>query len=424
MTRDRINDASFRQKLDPISKNIIRRQNPLELVFEDISIFDSENPVVGSLLREIDLKKKGPDSDFIKSLPSQPGKEFEIKKRLDKLRGVGRDNFVNNNNNQGPLGPGGGDITGLGPPPAPPNIEDLIENGAPPPPPPGGAPPGGSLPFGAPDSGGFLDNLWNNLPGLPSFPGLSSSSKPFLVPKIEGDDPIGNNLFGSIGAMIDPKAKEKNKTSQEIDDFLYELPDNGAPTLELGDGLLNSLGNEGQDMFDGVPTKKEEEDTVLQDIIDEYGIPDMKDEMDKTGQVPESIYFFYGGDNDQFVEPLKFIGIQGKNKEFATFLMSDEGRRLMTQNKLSIHVETGDIFYNNHNTEENFYNFLLSQQNDEAVEVPKKFSYSNSFEKYITEFLQKFSVDDQEKFDMLSFKNSKYLFYVFNSFVRLYGNSR
>ena len=80
VTRDRINDASFRQKLDPISKNILRRQNPLELVFEDISTFDAENPIVGSLLRELDLKKKQSDSDFIKSLPSQPGKEFEIKK--------------------------------------------------------------------------------------------------------------------------------------------------------------------------------------------------------------------------------------------------------------------------------------------------------------------------------------------------------
>ena len=78
VTRDRINDASFRQKLDPISKNILRRQNPLELVFEDISTFDAENPIVGSLLRELDLKKKQSDSDFIKSLPSQPGKEFEI----------------------------------------------------------------------------------------------------------------------------------------------------------------------------------------------------------------------------------------------------------------------------------------------------------------------------------------------------------
>ena len=58
VTRDRINDASFRQRLDPISKNILRRQNPLELVFEDISTFDAENPIAGSLLREIDIKKK------------------------------------------------------------------------------------------------------------------------------------------------------------------------------------------------------------------------------------------------------------------------------------------------------------------------------------------------------------------------------
>ena len=78
VTKDRINDTSFRQKLDPISKNILRRQNPLELVIEDISTFDAENPIVGSLLREIDIKKKQSDSDFIKSLPSQPGKEFEI----------------------------------------------------------------------------------------------------------------------------------------------------------------------------------------------------------------------------------------------------------------------------------------------------------------------------------------------------------
>ena len=57
VTKDRINDASFRQKLDPISKNILRRQNPMELVFEDISTFDADNPIVGSLLREIDIKK-------------------------------------------------------------------------------------------------------------------------------------------------------------------------------------------------------------------------------------------------------------------------------------------------------------------------------------------------------------------------------
>ena len=67
VTRDRINDKSSRQKLDPISKNVLRRQNPLGLVFEDISTFDAESPIVGSLLREIDTNKKQSDSDFIKS---------------------------------------------------------------------------------------------------------------------------------------------------------------------------------------------------------------------------------------------------------------------------------------------------------------------------------------------------------------------
>ena len=50
VTKDRINNASFKQKLDPIKNNILRRQNPLEIVFEDISFFYVENPIVGSLL--------------------------------------------------------------------------------------------------------------------------------------------------------------------------------------------------------------------------------------------------------------------------------------------------------------------------------------------------------------------------------------
>ena len=53
VTRDRINDASFRQRLDPISKNILRRQNPTELVFEDISTFDPENPLVPKKTNQI-----------------------------------------------------------------------------------------------------------------------------------------------------------------------------------------------------------------------------------------------------------------------------------------------------------------------------------------------------------------------------------
>ena len=58
VTRDRLNNASFRQKLDQYQKLVFRRQNPIELVFEDISNFDVQNPVTGSLLCELDVGKK------------------------------------------------------------------------------------------------------------------------------------------------------------------------------------------------------------------------------------------------------------------------------------------------------------------------------------------------------------------------------
>ena len=288
VTRGRINNASFRQKLDPISRNIVQRQNPLELVFEDILTFDSENPIVGSLLREIDIRKKQTDSDFIKSLPSQPGKEFEIKKRLDKLRGTTNNSFNNNNNNNN-VNPGGGgvDISGLGPSPTLPKIEDLIDNGPslfPPPPP--------------TDGQEVISNVFRPPPPPP--PPAGPVLNPFVVPKIDGDGPIGNNIFVSIGAMMGPRSKEKNiSDNNEVDDFLYELPDN-FPSLGLGDKLLDTLGNVGEEVLADTPTKKDEEDRVLQDIIDEYNIPDMKNTMDETGEVPENIYFFLWGRERRF----------------------------------------------------------------------------------------------------------------------------
>ena len=125
------------------------------------------------------------------------------------------------------------------------------------------------------------------------------------------------------------------------------MPDTGLPHLELADKLANILGTEGEDRFDAdAPlTKKEEEDEILKKLMEEYDIPSMKDTMEETGQVPESIYFFYGGDSQNFVDALEFIGLSAINREFATFLLSDLGRQTITQNKLSIHVESGDIFY-------------------------------------------------------------------------------
>ena len=86
VTSDRVNNASFRQKLDPISKNIIRRQNPLELVFEDISTFDAENPIIGFLLKELDVGKKDIVSELIKKALRPPDLDASHRARLEKLK--------------------------------------------------------------------------------------------------------------------------------------------------------------------------------------------------------------------------------------------------------------------------------------------------------------------------------------------------
>ena len=105
--------------------------------------------------------------------------------------------------------------------------------------------------------------------------------------------------------------------------------------------------------------------------------------------------------------------------------MSDLRRNVITLNRLSIHIANGDIFYENHNTGENFYNFLIDQQNEDAAFIPKKFAYTNTFEKYINScFLPAFSIDDIEKYDLYANKNSKYLFYHFNNYVNVYGSKR
>ena len=77
-----------------------------------------------------------------------------------------------------------------------------------------------------------------------------------------------------------------------------------------------------------------------------------------------------------------------------------------------------------HNTGENFSNFLIAQQNEQAAFIPKKFSYRNGFAAYISQFLQTFSLDDVKKYDLYFHKNTKYLFYCFNDYVKAYGSHR
>ena len=267
---------------------------------------------------------------------------IQIKKRLDRLRGINT-SFSNNNSTNKNNNNNNSNLFGLTPgdePPSLPTIEDFLGHGPRPPQPP--PPPPASTPF----------NLFGS--NAPLFPPPTND---FNVNASVRDPPPNISTRG-IGSQAASSIREnKAKTQQEVDDFLYELSET-MPDLVLGDELTNALGTDAQNIFDqnASSTKKEEEDEILKDFMEEYEIEKIGDTMDETAQVPES-FFFYGGESERFVNALEFIGRSPINREFSAFLISDFGRKTMTQNKLSIYVESGDIFYDNHNTGENFYNF-------------------------------------------------------------------
>ena len=97
---------------------------------------------------------------------------------------------------------------------------------------------------------------------------------------------------------------------------------------------------------------------------------------------------------------------------------------MMINTSLLIHVESSDIFYQSYNTNWNFYNLLLAQQDDQTAPITKTFSHHHSFEKYMSNFLQSFSFNDIENFDLFTHKNSKYLFYRFNKYINMYSGKR
>ena len=71
------------------------------------------------------------------------------------------------------------------------------------------------------------------------------------------------------------------------------------------------------------------------------------------------IQFFHGGKTENFDQAcfLFSLSLNNNNKEFIAFLISGIGQN-MTNNHLSIHIESGNIFYHNFSIKENLCSFF------------------------------------------------------------------
>ena len=73
--------------------------------------------------------------------------------------------------------------------------------------------------------------------------------------------------------------------------------------------------------------------------------------------------FFTGGQNKKFDDIIPGIGPSSDNLEFLDFLQSDQCEPILVRNKLKIHIETGNIYHNDQDTNESILDLFFNQQN-------------------------------------------------------------
>ena len=86
ITKDRPSKTSCCRKLDQMLKNLLRRQNPLELVFKDISTFVSQNLINESLVKETEIRENDTANELVKITLNLLDIELHLKlNNLEKL---------------------------------------------------------------------------------------------------------------------------------------------------------------------------------------------------------------------------------------------------------------------------------------------------------------------------------------------------
>ena len=86
-----------------------------------------------------------------------------------------------------------------------------------------------------------------------------------------------------------------------------------------------------------------------------------------------------------------------ENERFAEFLNSDYCSRIMHENKLTIQIETGNLYYDNLNTNESIYNLILGQQDTSKKLLDANFSFGGDFPHCIKKYLPGIDSHDDDK---------------------------
>ena len=106
--RRRFNNASIPRTLDTKYPSLMKKSNLIDVAFKDKALFDVQNPIVGSLMAQVQ-ENKAREREYMKQLSTAPSlTDINIGNRLKKLRdfidgNINNDrNDNNDDNNDGP----------------------------------------------------------------------------------------------------------------------------------------------------------------------------------------------------------------------------------------------------------------------------------------------------------------------------------
>ena len=92
--------------------------------------------------------------------------------------------------------------------------------------------------------------------------------------------------------------------------------------------------------------------------------------------------FFIGGTNSKFDAFVKTFGLTNENIDFVDFLQPDFCKEILLSNDLKIHIETGNIYYQDKDTNESIFEFMENQQNTSKGIIQHILKFDGNYKNY------------------------------------------
>ena len=362
----KFNNAGIRRKLDLKYPSIIKKPTASNFLYRDLKQFNVQNPVIGGLYNQLQIKT----SDQLKLIRKAPRiKDLKIRNALERLkkfnleRGAADDNDDNN------------DLSGLPPGkrPLPPRQDDDDDDDD----------------DDNDDGGNVKDN----------------EVKKFLLDK--GNERIAAGLAATTDGNFETRSVAFSKEITKL------FPKVKEEELLLGPADVDEFKDEADlDFLD----KTDKYDFPMRDEEEQVRPRQQQQQQQQQQTLDVDFDFFAGGDKNSrklMQTAASYIGeLIPSNRVFLEYLSSNFGERLLTKNKLKIHLESGQFFHNNIITNESIYDFLLKQQDETKRELYPEVIVGNDFEFYVNELLA--NVQDND-YDLHTNSTSKFLLYNCNT---------